>query len=110
MPRPKVDIDEMQVEEMAAIGCTVAEIAGVVGCSPRTVERRAAAPMARGRARLNVSLRRKQVEMAMSGNASMLIWLGKQLLGQRDKADTTMREEEAIIIEHLPPKLPDGGS
>jgi hypothetical protein len=109
MPRPKVDIDEMQVEEMAAIGCTVAEIAGVVGCSPRTVERRAAAPMARGRARLNVSLRRKQVEMAMSGSASMLIWLGKQLLGQRDKADSIVREE-IITIEEIAPKPSDCGA
>lgn len=109
MPRPKVKIDETQVEEMAAIGCTVAEIAGIVGCSPRTVERRAAAPVARGRARLNISLRRRQVEMAMAGNASMLIWLGKQLLGQRDKADSIVREE-VVTIEELPPKPSDGGA
>jgi hypothetical protein len=109
MPRPKVDIDEDQVEEMAAIGCTVAEIAGIVGCSPRTVERRAAAPVARGRARLNLSLRRRQIEMAMGGNASMLIWLGKQLLGQRDKADTTLREEDVVIVE-IAPKPSDGGA
>jgi hypothetical protein len=109
MPRPKVDIDEEQVEEMAAIGCTVAEIAGIVGCSPRTVERRAAAPVARGRARLNISLRGKQIEMAMSGNASMLIWLGKQLLGQREKADTTWREE-IVTVEEIAPKPSDGGA
>lgn len=109
MPRPKVNIDEAQVEEMAAIGCTVAEIAGIVGCSPRTVERRAAAPVARGRARLNISLRRRQVEMAMAGNASMLIWLGKQLLGQRDKADSIVREE-VVTIEEIAAKPPDGGA
>lgn len=104
-----MDIDEAQVEEMAAIGCTVAEIAGIVGCSPRTVERRAAAPVARGRARLNISLRRRQVEMAMAGNASMLIWLGKQLLGQRDKADSIVREE-IVTIEEIAPKPSDGGA
>lgn len=109
MPRPRVRIDEAQVEEMAAIGCTVAEIAGIVGCSPRTVERRAAAPVARGRARLNLSLRGKQVELAMGGNASMLIWLGKQLLGQRDKADATVREEEVVIVE-IAPKPSAGGA
>lgn len=109
MPRPRVRIDEEQVEEMAAIGCTVAEIAGIVGCSPRTVERRAAAPVARGRARLNVSLRGKQIELAMGGNASMLIWLGKQLLGQRDKAEATLREEEVVIVE-IAPKPSDGGA
>jgi hypothetical protein len=109
MPRPRVRIDEEQVEEMAAIGCTVAEIAGIVGCSPRTVERRAAAPVARGRARLNLSLRRRQIEIAMGGNAPMLIWLGKQLLGQRDKADATVREEEVVIVE-IAPKPSDGGA
>jgi hypothetical protein len=109
MPRPNVRIDEAQVEEMAAIGCTVAEIAGIVGCSPRTVERRAAAPVARGRVRLNISLRRRQIEMAMSGNASMLIWLGKQLLGQRDKADSIVREE-IVTIEEIAPKPSDGGA
>lgn len=34
-----------------------------------------------------VSLRRKQIDVALAGNPTMLIWLGKQLLGQRDKQD-----------------------
>lgn len=34
-----------------------------------------------------VSLRRKQVEEAMKGNATMLVWLGKQILGQTDKQE-----------------------
>jgi hypothetical protein len=108
MARPKANIVAAQVEEMAAIGCTVAEIAGIVGCSPRTIERRAAAPVARGRARLNISLRRRQVELAMSGNAAMLIWLGKQLLGQRDKADSIVREETVSIEEIAPRPLERG--
>jgi hypothetical protein len=31
-----------------------------------------------------MSLKRKQFDMAMKGNVTMLIWLGKQTLGQRD--------------------------
>jgi len=35
---------------------------------------------------LNASLRRKQVESALQhGNTTMLIWLGKQRLGQRNE-------------------------
>jgi hypothetical protein len=30
-------------------------------------------------------MRRKQMEVAMSGNVTMLIWLGQQYLGQADK-------------------------
>ena len=34
---------------------------------------------------LRISLKKKQIEMALGGNVSMLIWLGKQMLGQRDQ-------------------------
>ena len=34
-----------------------------------------------------MSLRRSQWKAAESGNVSMLIWLGKQMLGQRDKTE-----------------------
>ncbi len=40
-----------------------------------------------------VSLRRKQFEIAMSGNASMLIYLGKCYLGQTDKTENEDEEE-----------------
>lgn len=105
MGRPKADIDAEQVESMAAIGCTVAEIATILGCSSRTLERRFVAPIERGRSRLNRSLRRKQVEMALAGNVTMLIWLGKQMLGQREKTDAIVREE-VVTIEELPAKPP----
>lgn len=34
-----------------------------------------------------ISLRRKQVEEALKGNPTMLVWLGKQMLGQVDKQE-----------------------
>lgn len=37
-----------------------------------------------------ISLRRRQIEVAMKGNAQLLIWTGKQYLGQTDKTDTTI--------------------
>jgi hypothetical protein len=45
----------------------------------------------------------------MSGNAAMLIWLGKQLLGQRDKADSIVREE-TVSIEEIAPKPLERGA
>tara|TARA_Y100001963_G_C6497774_1_gene316461 strand:- start:167 stop:364 length:198 start_codon:yes stop_codon:yes gene_type:complete len=35
-----------------------------------------------------IELRKKQWEVAMDGNVQMLIWLGKQYLGQRDTPET----------------------
>ena len=42
-----------------------------------------------------MKLRRKQIEVAMSGNHTMLIWLGKNMLGQ---SDTPMQDEEVTIL------------
>ena len=105
MARPKVYIDESQVVAMASIGCSVDEMASILGCSARTLQRRFVTPIERGRARLNRSLRRKQVDLALNGNVTMLIWLGKQMLGQREKTDAIVREE-VVTIEELPAKPP----
>lgn len=38
----------------------------------------------------HLSLRRKQFQQALDGNITMLIWLGKNLLGQTDKVENTL--------------------
>lgn len=43
------------------------------------------------------SLRRKQFEVAMSGNCTMLIWLGKQYLDQSDKSHITNDSTEKLF-------------
>ena len=48
---------------------------------------------------LHLKLAGKQYEVAMKGSVPMLIWLGKQWLGQRDKfVDDDMAKEIAKII------------
>lgn len=37
----------------------------------------------------NIRLRDAQEKLALKGNATMLVWLGKQYLNQKDKEDTT---------------------
>jgi len=83
--RPKIEIDPAEVEKLAAFGCPNEEIGTLLGCSENTIRRRFGEQTAKGRASLKKSLRRKQVEVALSGNATMLIWTGKNLLGQSDK-------------------------
>jgi len=45
--------------------------------------------LTKGRANLKERLKRKQIQVAMQGNVSMLIWLGKQYLEQSDKVVET---------------------
>lgn len=89
MGRPRIQIDRKLLEDLASIGCTTPEMARILGVSEDTLERRFAGIIEKGRANLDMSLRRKQVEVAQTGNVTMLIWLGKQRLDQKDKVETT---------------------
>jgi len=84
--RPKLKIDADQVEKLAAINCSYAEMAAVLDCDESTLTRRYAQAIKKGRERGRMSLKRKQYELAMSGNVTMLIWLGKIMLEQREPA------------------------
>lgn len=84
MSRPFLKLDEKLIEELAALNCTVNEIAAVCKCSNDTLERNYMEAIEAGRLRGKSSLRRAQWAAAKEGNPTMLIWLGKQLLGQRD--------------------------
>ncbi len=80
-------LNEDQIMLAASWGCTVHEIAALMGCCVDVIERRFIDIVNRGRSKLHQSLKQKQVELAMNGNTTMLIWLGKQYLGQTDKTD-----------------------
>ena len=41
--------------------------------------------MDRGKAKGRISVRRQQMKLREAGNATMGIWLGKQILGQTDE-------------------------
>lgn len=102
--RPQVKIDENQVKQLASIGCTHAEIGAVLGCSSKTIQRRFVHLIKEGQERLKASLRRKQYSVAMDGNATMLIWLGKQYLDQKDQTETKIPEGIDINIKYADEK------
>ncbi len=97
------DIAPETVERLAQIGATQREMANFFGVDIATMERRLADPQYRaflnaGDANLNISLRRKQVEMALAGDRTMLIWLGKQRLGQADKLEHSGGVENTLNV------------
>lgn len=84
MARPLKPISEAQVYKLARIGCTNEEIAAITDCSADTIERRFAGALRKGRQKMKMSLRRMQYRVASTGDKTMLIWLGKQYLGQKE--------------------------
>ncbi|MDI6756426.1 MAG: hypothetical protein QME32_00220 [Endomicrobiia bacterium] len=95
MPKPRTEtiIDREKLQALAQIQCTDAEMCAVLNISDYTlqaIQERDPSILEiikKGRAEGRSSLRRKQFKAAMDGNITMLIWLGKQYLGQTDKQE-----------------------
>ena len=104
-PQKTATLTNEQIEQLAAVGCTDTEIALLAGVSENTLQRSFGALLKKGRSNLRSTLRTAQVRKALGVLAeretpdgtvvyqippdnTMLIWLGKQYLGQRDKAET----------------------
>jgi hypothetical protein len=93
--RPKAEIDLGVVEELAAIGCTIEEIAAVCRVCVRTLYRRKAddsefaEALERGKLGGKASLRRMLFVSANRGNIAAQIFLSKQKdwLGYADKLE-----------------------
>jgi len=111
--RPKKPIDWPKVANMGKIHCTQSEIAAVLDVSEDTLCRACKAEhgitfadylkqkQEGGRA----SLRRRQYKLALAGDKTMLVWLGKNWLGQTDKQEieANVNTESKVIY------LPDNG-
>ena len=88
MARPKKhNIETDKIEQLASFGCTNREIASFFDCSQTTLTRNYGDFLTKGREKGKIRLRQLQWRAAERGNTSMLIWLGKQVLGQSEKTE-----------------------
>jgi hypothetical protein len=89
--RPTIPIEWNTVDKFLESGCNGVEIAGSLGCSADTLYLRCekdkkmtfTAYSAQKRSSGDSLLRAAQMNIALKGNASMLIWLGKNRLGKK---------------------------
>ena len=109
MARPKLQVDEVLVREAAALHCTMEEIAGLCKCSVDTLERRFAEVIKEERSQGKLSLRRWQWREAEAGNVGMLVWLGKQELGQHEpKGQLELSGDEDNPVQFIMLPTPEG--
>ena len=103
--RPKIEVDLALVEKLAQLHASQEEIAATLGVSTGFISERMkndsefAAAHARGWSNGKLNLRRKQLEKAMSGDATMQIWLGKNMLGQTDKAEVKTHQTFSFVVD-----------
>lgn len=110
MGRPKTEYDMVAVRIMGKFKATYATMADYFNVCERTIEREMAVEdgefcrvYKKGNADLKLKLSEAQVKLAMGGNVTMQIWLGKQLLNQRDKSeiDNTHKFPTSIKIDFV---------
>lgn len=107
MARPQKQIDWDQVDKLCAIHCTGEEQANILGVDYDTLNRAChrehnlsfAEYFKQKSATGKMSLRRRQYSAAMDGNTTMLVWLGKNWLGQSDMPEPEPQDLPPIIIE-----------
>lgn len=107
--RPRIEIDVEELKRLCRLNCTMEEIAAFFECDKKTIERRYNENIEfqnaidHGRGLGKLSVRRKQMQiMDEQNSATMAIWLGKNLLGQRDHQDITT-DNKAISINIINP-------
>jgi hypothetical protein len=85
--RPRFEIDYEAVKKLAALQCTQVEVASFLGCHVNTLlkDEKFMEIYKSGIDNGKMSLRRHQWKALEDGNTTMLVWLGKQYLGQREK-------------------------
>ena len=94
MARPKkYNIDTEQLTKLASFGCSNTEIAEFYGCDESLIRKSFSEYLTKGRAKGKIRLRQLQWKSAEKGNVSMQIFLGKNILGQKDKLEEAELEE-----------------
>ncbi len=95
-----------EVKKLAALHCSLGEIAAYFGTTVATLKRimdndvRVAQCIHEGEALGKISLRRKQFSLA-NYNSAMAIHLGKQLLGQTEKSTMALTGADGGPVETM---------
>lgn len=80
----KTVVDPEEVYKLAKLWCSWEEMSDFFGVHSNTLKYNFSDIVAKGRSETKQGLRRAQLKLALSGNATMLIWLGKNILGQQE--------------------------
>lgn len=103
--RPEKHIDWDKVDRLLIAGCLGTEIAPHFDLHPNTFYDRVLAEKGIGfteystqkKSQGDACLREVQYEKALTGDNTMLVWLGKQRLNQRDHKDETSQHQKIVV-------------
>jgi hypothetical protein len=88
---------------LSALGCNLKEIADFFGAKPDTIRRNFADYIQKGQSELHISLRRAMIHNACSlNNATIQIWLSKNMLGMQDAPTQSESHNPLPWVEKRP--------
>lgn len=103
-----IRINKRKAAEYLKIGLSVNELAKLYGVDNKTIKRRLSKELQKRENEEKIEFQEKkkrlidkQFEVAMEGNAIMLIWLGKNWLKQTDKVESENDINIRIIKEEI---------
>jgi hypothetical protein len=97
--RPWKEMDEERIKDLAAIQCTMSEIAAIMHCTVETLENNYLDIIKNAREGGKESLRRAQWKKAVyEGHPTMLIWCGKFYLDQKEQISFTSNEPDVRAL------------
>lgn len=102
--RPKITFPKGtagKVEEYAFYGSTDKDIGVLLDIGESTLKRDFGPHLTKGRSRRRMELLKAQTTGAMEGNGTMLVWLGKQALGQQDERVVRRKNVKEMSDEEL---------
>lgn len=113
MVRPEKQIDWDRVDKLLEAGCHGTEICPYFDLTPERFYERVqekygisfSAYSQEKRQKGDSLIREKQFDKAVEGDNMMLIWLGKNRLGQRDKEEKNENQEAMDLVRKIADRL-----
>ena len=105
--RPELDLDWKKIDFLIEAGCSGYEIAAQLGINHETVYRRVREQygqnfsdyVAKKLPKGDANIRVVQYQKALKGDNSMLIWLGKNRLKQKDREEVATNSPTKVVFE-----------
>jgi len=104
----KILIDWDEFDKLCQLQCTEEEIADWFGCTIETLNEKIKDKykitfleiFQQKRGKGKIALRRKQMQVALEGDKTLLIWLGKQYLKQKEKQLVEHEGDVQITVKY----------
>lgn len=113
MARPRIELDWSKLDAILQYGAFLRDCANVMGCSEDTIEKRIIEEKGVGfteyRAQkmsgVKFTLIQKAIQMAKTGNTTMMIFCLKNLAGWSDKNEVSQESKIEVVISEQDKQL-----